>query len=62
MISRKNCEGYSDPTTYSALYDIDAEERFHKLLKVIFALCEIAGFSLEGRITLRDKKTGKVWR
>lgn len=38
------------------------EVRFKKLLKMIFQLCEIAGFELVGRITLADKRTGKVWR
>lgn len=59
---RKNNEGYSDPTAYEALCSIEAEERFQKLLKTIFAICELAGFSLEGRIVLRDKRTGKIWR
>lgn len=59
---RKNSEGYSDPTAYEALSNIVAEERFQKLLKTIFAICELAGFSLEERIVVRDKKTGKVWR
>lgn len=36
--------------------------RFYKLLHTIFHVCEIAGFELQGRITLKDKKTGKVWK
>ena len=60
---RKNSEGYSDPTAYDALWDIDKEdERFHKLLHTIFYLCELAGFEIEGRVVLIDKKTGRVWR
>lgn len=37
---RKNCEGYSDPTVYNALKNIekDGDERFHKLLDAIFTL------------------------
>lgn len=60
---RKNAEGYSDPTAYEALKNIDKEdEKFHKLLYAIFDICDLAGFQIEGRIVLVDKKTGRVWR
>lgn len=60
---RKNSEGYSDPTAYQALKNIEVEEeRFHKLLYAIFDICELAGFEIEGRIVLVDKRSGKVWR
>lgn len=49
--SHKNKEGYSDPTVYEALRKIDEEDaRFHRLLDMIFYLCELAGFRIEGRI------------
>ena len=55
-------EGYSDPTAYTVYREYDAEERrFRKLLKMIFQLCEIAGFELQGRVTLVDRRTGKTW-
>lgn len=60
---KRNGEGYSDPTAYVAYRSIDREERrFRKLLKMIFSLCEIAGFELVGRITLKDKHSGRVWK
>ena len=60
---RKNAEGYSDPTAYEAIKNIDKEDaRFHKLLYTIFYICNIAGFEIEGRIVLVDKKTGRIWR
>lgn len=60
---RKNAEGYSDPTAYEAMKNIDKEdERFHKLLFTIFNICELSGFQVEGRIVLVDKENGKVWR
>lgn len=60
---RKNAEGYFDPTAYQAMKNIDQEdERFHKLLHTLFYICEIAGFQIDGRIVLVDKKTGRVWR
>ena len=60
----KNSEGYPDPTVYSALKRVDAEEseRFHKLLNTIFYICSIAGFEIEGRIVLRDRRSGRTWR
>jgi hypothetical protein len=60
---RKNAEEYSDPTAYEAIKNIDKEdERFHKLLHTIFYICNVAGFEIEGRIVLVDKKTGRIWR
>lgn len=59
---RYNSHGYRDPTAYAAIKAITAEEqRFKKLLQTIFSLCEIAGFEIQGRITLVDRKTGRVW-
>lgn len=60
-----NGEGYPDPTAYEALRKVkqDAEtERFHKLLNVIFTICEISDFYVVDRIVVKDKRTGKVWR
>lgn len=57
---RKNAEGYSDPTAYQALKNIEAEEeRFRKLLYAIFDICELADFAIEGRIVLIDKRYGR---
>lgn len=60
---KKNAEGYSDPTAYQAMKNIDKEdERFHKLLHTLFYICEVAGFQIEDRIVLVDRKTGRIWR
>lgn len=63
---RRNASGYMDLTAYEAIRNVEreaeAEERFKKLLNTIFYICELAGFRIEGRIVLQDKKTGKVWR
>jgi hypothetical protein len=62
---KRNASGYYDPTAYKAIMNADAEydaERFHKLLDTIFNICELSGFHVEGRIILKDKETGKVWR
>lgn len=60
---RRNAEGYSDPTAHQAIRNMNMEEdRFHKLLDTIFALCELSDFHIEERIVIKDKRTGKVWR
>ena len=60
---RKNASGYSDPTAYQAIKNIENEDdKFHKLLDTIFNICELSGFHLEERIFLKDKNTGKVYR
>jgi hypothetical protein len=60
---RKNASGCPDTTAYEAIKNIDKEnERFYKLLHGIFDMCELAGFRIQGRIVLRDQKSGKVWR
>lgn len=63
---RENSEGYSDPTPYKAIKHIDEKTagyyRFKNLLRTIWYICNQAGFKVEGRITLVDKKTGRVWR
>ena len=63
---KRNGSGYSDPTAYKAIKNIDdaadSKARFYKLLDVIFVICNAYGFHLEERITVKDKKTGKIWR
>lgn len=63
---RKNAEGYNDPTAYNAIKNVEQEQdkddmRFHQLLNTLFSLCELADFHIEGRVVLKDKRTGKVW-
>lgn len=63
---RRNASGYMDLTAFEAIKNVDreadAEARFKKLLSTIFYICDLAGFHIEGRLEIRDKKTGKVWR
>lgn len=63
---RRNSSGYMDFTAYEAIRradrEIDAEARFRKLLSTIFYICDLAGFHIEGRLEIKDKKTGKIWR
>lgn len=65
----KNGSGYYDPTAYQAMKNVikneptfEENDRFHQLLETIFYITELAGFRIEERIVLKDKKTGKIWR
>lgn len=59
----KNGSGYADYTAYKAIKKAEAEhERFRKVLGCIFRICELAGYSVEERIVLKDMHTGKVWK
>lgn len=64
---RRNSEGYPDPTAFQAILNVEQdiledEVRFHKLLNSIFNICELSGFQIEGRVIIKDKKTGRIWR
>ena len=59
---KRNASGYIDPTAYAVLKKEQEEERFRKLLRTIFYICEIAGFKIEERIVVKDLKTGRIWK
>lgn len=57
-----NSEHYPDPVAFQAINNIEEESRVKRLIGVIFYIVNLAGYQFEGRIVLRNKKTGKVWR
>lgn len=57
-----NGSGCKDFTAYNALKNIEREEQLNKLLATIHYITNLAGFSIEGRIVFKDKRTGKKWR
>lgn len=60
---KRNGSGYVDPTAAKAMKNVlDEEARLQKLLTAIFAICELSGFRVQGRIVFEDVKTGKVYR
>lgn len=67
----KNGEGYPDPTAGTAWNNMRREERRQEterlnmignLIPVMKQTAELAGFEVVGRITLKDKTTGKEYR
>ena len=60
---KRNGSGYKDPTAEKAIKSVIADEKkVTKLIKTIQAVAHLAGYEIEGRIVLRDKKSGEVWR
>lgn len=64
---KENGSGIYDPTAYNAIRNVSMdeqaeEEKFKKLLGIIFNLCELSGFHLEERIVVKNKRTGRIWR
>lgn len=60
-----NGSNIKDWTAYKAIKSIEEEERdakFKKLLRTIFATCELSDFEVVGRIEIKDHITGKVYR
>lgn len=67
----RNQEGYSDPTAGQAMAKIRREEQQREaeriqaigsLMSIIRQAADLAGMEIVGRITFRDKETGKEYR
>lgn len=59
----KNGSGYYDPTAYEAICRVDAEQkRVSNIIKELHKICHEHGYSVEGRIVLKNKKTGRTWK
>lgn len=67
----KNQEGYQDPTAGQAMANIRREEQQQEaeriqaigaLMSIIRQAAALAGMEIVGRITFRDKETGKEYR
>lgn len=60
---KRNGSGYYDPTAWRAIKNVTEEEkRVSVVIKTLQSVAHLAGFHIEGRIVLRDKETGEIWR
>ncbi|HBG3258964.1 TPA: hypothetical protein KP562_003207 [Clostridioides difficile] len=60
---RRNKSGYLDSTAYEAIRKIDKEkQKVNALIELIKKMAKIAGFEIVGRIELRNKKTGVLYK
>lgn len=62
-----NSEGYPDPTAFYGMQPVvkeesETEKRIRNTLHIIRNVAALAGFDIVGRITFKDKKTGKEYR
>lgn len=65
--TKRNKEGYADPTAHTAIRNIIQEEaeqqrRVSELVGVLKYIIDKAGFDLLARIEIRDRRTGKEYR
>ena len=63
----RNSEGYVDPTAYQGTKDIIREESeiertISTLIHAIKVVVELAGFEVVRRITLKHRKSGRVYK
>lgn len=59
---KKNGDGYYDPTAYKAIKAAEEETvKFQKLLDTITIYVNYR-IPYEGRITIKPKSTGRIWR
>ena len=64
---RRNAEGYLDVTAYLGTKNViqeenEAERKNKDLNHTYRLLADMAGFEIVGRITIKHKKTGRVFR
>jgi hypothetical protein len=57
-----NASHCADFTAYRAIENVEEEKRVNRLIGHLLYIINLAGYQLEGRITLVNKKTGKTWR
>ena len=61
----RNSEGFDDPTACGTISRADREidyRRFKKTMRDLHDVCAMNGFVIQGRVILKDKTNGKVWR
>ena len=63
---RRNAEGYLDVTAYlgtkNVIQENEAERKNKDLIHTFRLLADMAGFEIVGRITIKHKKTGRIFR
>ena len=65
--TKRNSEGYYDPTAYEGVKSIVREEnaldgRVSDLVRVLKFIVRSCGFELVSRIEIKDVKTGRVFK
>lgn len=62
-MNTRNHEHYKDTTAHDAIKAADKPpDSLIKTIEAMRAVARVGGFEVFGRIKLRDKKTGKIYR
>lgn len=60
---KRNGSGYVDPTAEKAITRlIEKKKRVSRVIDNIKNIADLAGFTIEERIVLKDKNTGEIWK
>ena len=61
---KRNGSGYIDPTMYKAVTKVEKERRdlASKVIKTLKNVAHLAGFEIVGRLTLRDTRSGEIFK
>lgn len=64
---RRNAEGYLDVTAYLGTKNViqeenEVERKNKDLIHTFRLLADVAGFEIVGRITIKHKNTGRIFR
>lgn len=60
---KRNGSGYVDPTAEKAIARlIEKKKRVSRVIDNIKNIADLAGFTIEERIVLKDKQTGEIWK
>ena len=58
-----NGSGCYDPTAYEAICKLESEQKLiSNLIRHIQKDCHDRGYEIQGRVVLKNKKTGRTWR
>ena len=58
-----NNSGCPDPTAYEAMKKVNlVDDTAHKVITTIKNILDLSGFELIGRIQIRHKKSGKIYK
>lgn len=61
VISGGSAETSTKPVVDEELKKDPEYIKVQRLARTIFSMCDLAGFHVEGRITLKGKKSGRIW-
>lgn len=62
---KRNGSGCLDLTAYAAIKNIEGDEDYERacsLIKTLKHVCRLSDFEIIGRIVIKDKRTGRIYK